>query len=108
MLEMGMIEEAPRDSKYVYPFPNRNDYTLRYKPVSSEKFYRRKNQELLINTYRVLITHKHSFFDGNFIDAYMDILKYGNPIKKNLLSFDDQIGSVIEYFSDVFKPPFSY
>ena len=111
MVKMGIIEEVPVKNGLIYPFPNpKMDYVIQRKRVKSEKFYRRKNQEILNEASRVLIAHKHSLSDENLINSYLDYLEcWGNiiPVKK-LKSIDYRINTVIESVSDIFRPPFCY
>ena len=111
MVKMGIIEEVPVKNGLIYPFPNpKMDYVIQRKRVKSEKFYRRKNQEILNEASRVLIAHKHSLSDENLINSYLDYLEcWGNiiPVKK-LKSIDYRINTVIESISDIFRPPFCY
>ena len=74
MIDMGIIEEAPGRDGHVYPYKNPKTYMER-KPVGREIFYRRKNQEIINETYRILITHKHSMLDEKLIDSYIDYLE---------------------------------
>jgi len=108
MLKVGLIEEVRVENGIIYPFPNNQDINIKYKPVTSEKFYRRKNTDILHKTYRVLITHKNSLFDEILINSYIDILKHGNSLRNDLNRVDDQINSAYDFFSYFFRPPFAY
>jgi len=103
---MGFIEEAPVKNGIVYPYKI-GLKVMHRKPIGSEKFYRRKNQEIIDATYRVLITHKHSLFNENIVDSYIDYLKEIDLTKKDLRSIDYYINSVINSFLEFMKPPFA-
>ena len=53
-------QEIPVINGRIYPLPNGDRY-IECKPVRSEKFYRRKNQEVVDLLYKLLIAYKSSF-----------------------------------------------
>jgi len=116
MIEMGLIEEAPGRNGFVYPYKNPRVYMER-KPVGREIFYRRKNQEIINETYRILITHKHSLSDEKLIDSYIDYLNEIQEFKRKdkrdpiaplkIKSIDAYINSLLDFILELLKPPFA-
>ena len=108
---MGIIEEIPVKNGLIYPFPDpEKDFVIERKPIKSEKFYRRKNQEIVDAAWRVLITNKQSLSDEDFINSYLDYFENSGktiPVKKSK-GVDRGINSVIDLFYDIFRPPFCY
>lgn len=110
MINLEIIEEIPVVNGRIYPLPNDDCYIER-KPVRSEKFYRRKNQEVADSLYKLLIAHKSSFDNENIIDVLIDIWTTyeaeRDPVTvKKYKKLDDQINSVADLINNFFRPPF--
>ncbi len=110
MINLEIIEEIPVVNGRIYPLPNDDCYIER-KPVRSEKFYRRKNQEVADSLYKLLIAHKSSFDNENIIDVPIDIWTTyeaeRDPVTvKKYKKLDDQINSVADLINNFFRPPF--
>ena len=108
---MGIIEEAPVHNGLVYAFKN-SAYSVERRPVGREIFYRRKNQEIINATYRVLIAHKHSLPDEKYIDSFIDYLDEANKFSEDIKNkgpiryrnWEDRIDYLIEATSCFFEP----
>lgn len=110
MVDMEIIEETPVVNGRIYPFPKRDHY-IEHNPVGSEKFYRRKNQEVADSVSKLIIAHNSSFDNKDIIDVFIDFWKTyeseRNPIKvKKIKKLDDQIDSVADVLNNFFRPPF--
>jgi len=107
MIDMEIIEEARVKDGKIYPY-NDNREMLR-KPVGTEKFYKRKNQEIIDATYRLLITNKHSLFNEEIIDSYAWYLEDMEEKKapQRFKPIDKYISSSIDFILNIFKPPFA-
>ena len=112
MIDMEIIEESLVINGRIYPFPNGVRYIER-NPIRSEKFYRRKNQQVVNSFFKLLIVHKSSLDNEALIDAFIDCwMAYRaerksntTPVKK-YKKLDDQIENVAYLFYDYFRPPF--
>ena len=71
MIDMEIIEESLVINGRIYPFPNGVRYIER-NPIRSEKFYRRKNQQVVNSFFKLLIVHKSSLDNEALIDAFID------------------------------------
>ena len=110
MINLEIIEEIPVVNGRIYPIPKGNRY-IECKPVGSEKFYRRKNQEVADSVYKLLIAYQSSFDNENIIDVLIDIWTTyeaeRNPVTvKKYKKLDDQIDSVADLLNTFFRPPF--
>jgi len=110
MINLEIIEEIPVVNGRIYPFPNGDRY-IEYNPVRSEKFYRRKNQEVANSVYKLLIAYKSSFDNEDIIDVLIDIWTTyeaeRDPVTvKKYKKLDDQIDSVADLLNTFFRPPF--
>jgi len=122
LIKMGVIEEAKIKDGCVFPFKSsiHIDWYIKRKPIGSEKFYIRKNQQIIDDTYRVLITHKSSLSDEEIIDSYMDLLyeikifveklkKDGKKISKKFPDINEKLFSYLDFiYEELFRPPFAY
>lgn len=112
--EKGVIEKAPANDDGIAPFPNPKTPTyIDKKPIGREIFYRRKNQQIINDAYRVLITHKDSLPNKELIDTYIDysglLQDYKRGWKldpKKSVSVNDQFENIMNYVLELFKPPF--
>jgi len=110
MINLEIIEENPVVNGRIYPLPNSDRY-IEHKPVRSEKFYRRKNQEVADSVYKLLIAYKSSFDKENITDILINLwTNYKaepNPVTiKKYRKLDDQIDSVADFLNSFFRPPF--
>jgi len=113
MVEMGFLEEAPYKNGKLYPFPGEN-YHYDRKPVTSEKFYRRTNQDLLVETYRIMIKYKDTLPDKELIEIYEkqwdEIQKYhkesGKSNTDNNLHGNDRLDVFLNIIKEIFPPPY--
>ena len=115
MVDMEVIEEIPVVNGRIYPFPGGIRY-IEKKPVGSEKFYRRKNQEVANSVGKLIIAHKTSFDNEDELDIFIDywytyknegLKNEGRPVKpKKIIKLNDQINSAVDLFLIFFKPPF--
>jgi len=111
MAKMGIIEEIPVKNNLIYLSSDpEKDFFIERKPIKSEKFYRRKNQEIIDAATRILITHKQSLPDEEFINSYLDYSEnYKDDIlEKKIKTIDEGINSAIDFLLDIFRPPFCY
>ena len=117
LIDLGIIEEAPIKKGLVYPYKGakNKDVSFERRPVGREKIYIRKNQEIINDTYRILITYKESLPNKKLIDTYIKFLdgykdfhsllkKLGIKLPKKRMN-EDQIYEMILGF---FKPPIAY
>ena len=108
---MGIIEEATVENNLIYlPAKIEKDVFMQRKPIKSEKFYRRKNQDIIDQALRILITHKQSLQEKDLINSYMHYSKNNkDPLtSKKLKTFDESINSVIDFMQDIFRLPFCF
>jgi len=112
MEKVGIIEEATVENGLIHPFvnPRRLNVAVECRPIGREKFYKMKNQEVIQTAYKLLISHKHSFFDEKLIDLYIyyvkDNKKNRNNPPKVSPNVQSQFENVIGVFNSIFKPPF--
>ena len=113
MVDMGIIEETSAVNGKIYPFPEGGRFYIERNPIRSEKYYRRKSQEVVNSFYRLLIAHKSSLANESFIDDFLECIKpYTKDRKKYGLQYDktkkidDQIDNVAYLIYDYFRPPF--
>lgn len=110
MVDMEIIEEIPVVNGRIYPFPKESRYIER-KPHKSEKFYRRKNQQVVDTFFRLMLAHKSSLKNQEIIDILIDIwqtykaARGSDPIEK-FVKIDDQINNIVGLLYDYFRPPF--
>jgi DNA-binding transcriptional ArsR family regulator len=117
LLDLGIIEEAQIENGRVFPYKGEKvkDVSYSRKPIGREIIYIRKNQEIIDDAYRLLITYKQSLPNKELIDTYIEFLdglinlkdylkKIGLKLPKKRLS-DDEIYDLLQNF---FKPPFAY
>ena len=91
-----------------------DDYHYDRKPVTSEKFYRRTNQNLLVETYRIMIKYKDTLPDKEIIEIYEkqwnEIRKYhkdsGKSFRDNHLFGDDRLDVLLNVIKEIFPPPY--
>jgi DNA-binding transcriptional ArsR family regulator len=115
LLEKKIIEEAYYKNGKVYPFPKDTKnpiYSVIYKkckPVGREKYYRRKSNKVMMNIYKLLITHKHSLADKDFIENYLFILKKIQNYNKNKGQFKRIVDedTIFELIEELIKPFFA-
>jgi hypothetical protein len=110
MVDMEIIEEIQVVNGRIYPFPNQTRYIER-KPHKSEKFYRRKNQEVVNSFFRLLLAHKSSLDNEDIIDIFIEIWKNYKAVSgperiKKFIKIDDQIDNIATMLNDYFRPPF--
>ncbi|MCK4364699.1 MAG: winged helix-turn-helix transcriptional regulator [Thermoplasmatales archaeon] len=116
MINNDIIEEVPVKNGLVHPF-SYNDKAIQRKTITSEKFYRRKTQEVINSIYKLLLANKHSLFYEDIIDSFIFINKYiqkeidaekqkGNINRGIIRNINDQIDSVVDLFQVFFNPPF--
>jgi len=119
LLEMNVIEEAYVKDGKIFPFPinpqkplDKQTY-IDKRPQGREKFYRRKNQQVLDKIYKLLITHKNSLADkklvGSYLQYYKSIKKLRNYGQKTPLPL--KVGKeepVYDFINDLIRPFFAF
>jgi len=110
MVDMDLLEEVESKNGRIYPLPNLKRYIER-KPIRSEKFYRRKNNQDSYIIFKLIISHNSSFKNKEIIDYFIESWEvYGQEgpfVKENKhVKLDEQIDSVIDVFSSLFPPCF--
>jgi len=116
-LELGIFEEAPIKKDKVFPYKRENnkDISIKRKPIGREIIYIRKNQEIIDDAYRLLITYKDSLPNKELIDTYIafydgwlyfdDFLKkFGLKLPKKRMSENE----LYDLLLNIFRPPFAY
>ena len=114
LLDMDIIEPVEvKDGKFVSY--NKHKPVIFIKPVGREKIYKWKNSEIVVDIYKLLITHKKSMIDPNIIDTYIELTKkwdYGRVIgrkkPKRYLSFNSTIDNIIEIMEEIGHFPFHF
>jgi DNA-binding transcriptional ArsR family regulator len=110
-IDLEIIEEAPFVNNRIYPFHKGSRYIER-KPHKSEKFYRRKNLEVVLSFHKLLIAHKSSLNNKALIDTFLDnyrpLRSEGNhiPKKQPLKKLDDIIDNFVAISYELLRPPF--
>ena len=116
-LELGIFQETIIDDGRVYPFTKEEslDISFKRKKIGREVIYIRKNQEIINDSYRLLITYKDSMPNKDLIDTYIEyydgVLNFRCFLKnlgltpgKKRLSTDEMFDLILEFI----KPPFAY
>jgi len=109
-LDMDIIEEVSSVKGRLLPY-NRDGYKdifFKRKPIGREIFYRRKNQKIIDDLYRILITYKNSLPNKDLIETYMEYYinlksKLGLVLPKG--SSEEDLWNI---FFEFYKPPFAY
>ncbi len=117
LIDMGIIEEAQAINGRIYPYKKEEfkDICFERKPIGREIIYIRKNQELIIDAYRVLITYKESLPNKEYIDSIIEFYDgwhylTGIFLKKLGIKFSRNRGSEDDFYNfilDFFRPPFT-
>jgi DNA-binding transcriptional ArsR family regulator len=110
LVDMEVIEEIPVVDGRIYPLPKGTCYIER-KPIKSEKFYRRKNVDVVRSFYKLLIAHKANLDNKALIDTFLDSyriirIEYNSKPVKNLKKLDDLVDNALNVVNDIFHPPF--
>ena len=126
MMEMGIIEKTTAENGIIYPYPGPNDKRIVCrKPQGREIFYRRKNQKIFDSVSRIMIAHKDSLADAQYIDeyfSYMQSLIDMGVIKEMYKSKEIRVvekdgkkvshfrlpsgENIYNAFMEIFRPPF--
>jgi DNA-binding transcriptional ArsR family regulator len=126
MVKIGIIEEALVENGMIDPYKNpKFPKLMSGTPRTSEIFYRRKNVKIFLAIGRIMIAHKNSLADTQYIDEYFSYLKSLNEGEfiKNFKKYAEKIvveknGKKVTYlkvpseeefydfFLEFFKPPF--
>lgn len=114
LLDIGVIEPVEvKDGKFISY--HKHKPIIFIKPVGREKFYKWKNSEIVVDIYRLLITHKESMIDPNIIDTYNEFIKkwdYGrihcHKKPKKYFSFNSTIDNIIEIMEEIGHFPFHF
>jgi DNA-binding MarR family transcriptional regulator len=126
MVEMGIIEEAPVENGIIYPYPNPGTKVISKTPRGREIFYRRKNQEIFAAVGRIMIAHKDSLDDAQYIDEFFSYFRslvdwglYSKKVKKDIakkvVEKDGKKVTLLklpseedfyDFVYELFKPPF--
>ena len=127
MMKMGIIEEAPMENGIIYTHPTpKYPRIIDRKPQGREIFYRRKNQKTFMAIGRIMIAHKDSLADRQYIDEifsyYRTLIDIGINKKNRLKNAEKKViekdGKKVAYFKllseedlynvffEIFKPPF--
>jgi len=111
MVEIGVIEKTKSNNGLINL--NVKNFLMKREPVGREFFYRRKNNEIIKSTYRLLISYKDSIPDSKIIESYISYLKevekFDLKSKGNITkNFQDSMNQILDTVEDLFKPPFVF
>jgi len=114
LLDMGIIEPVEvKDGKFISH--HKHKPIIFIKPVGREKIYKWKNSEIVVDIYRLLITHKESMIDPNIIDTYNELIKewdygrvQGHKKPKKYFSFNSTIDNIINILEEIGHFPFHF
>ena len=115
LLDMDVIKpvevKGVKNGRFIYDGKKWNDVLK--KPVGREILYTWKNQNVIKDVYRLLITYKESMIDPEIIEAFADYVEQSNnllerKIHKKYLSFDLTVDNFIEIMEDIFHSPFHF
>ena len=113
MVNVGIIEKTYSENGIIHPFPESNKQKIICrKPVGREVFYRRKNDEIIDLTWKLLVSYKDSLPDNEYIDAFIEYRKIKKDIEKNGKQSKDLKSSYKKlidgnYFFDFCRPFFA-
>lgn len=111
LLDLDVIKVIEvRDGKFIASYYKSKPFIFK-KPIGTEKFYMWKNSEIMIDVYRLLITHKDSMAEPSIIDAYEDFCEEWNQMwksgrPKNIFNANSAIDNLIDMLDEIF--PFPY
>jgi len=127
MVKMGIIEKARAENGIIYPYPGPKDKRVICKmPRGREVFYRRKNQKIFDAVGKIMIAHKDSLTNKQYIDEYFSYYqslaemgafkqRLKNSEKKviekdgkkvSLIKINHHQDKFYEIFTELFRPPF--
>ena len=119
LIKLGIIEEIQIKERKFHPLKNHPEPLLKRvfherRPIGREKIYVGRNRDIIEDFYRVLITHKESFENKEYIQSFIDLweelesyLNYLKVNKKEYLKPQNK-HVVCDIILELIKPPFAY
>jgi len=109
-VDLGILEEVSSVKGRLFPY-NRSELQKYYfdrSPIGREIIYRRKNQKVIDDLWRILITYKESLPNKELIESYMEF--YVNLINNfgAILPKGGSEEELWDLFFEFYKPPFAY
>jgi len=116
-LDMDILEKTKSIKGRIFPFKeaDKTDVFFERKHIGREIIFVRKNQEIIDDAWRILITFKESLPNKKLIDNYMDFFEewsyYQNYLKQDKIKLSKNRGKEDKFLNqllDLFKQPFAY
>jgi len=116
-LDMDILEEATIKQGKIFPYKHeeKEGVFFKRKPIGREIIYIRKNQEIIDDAWRIIITYKDTLPNKELIDTYIEYYEiwkqYNISLKESGIKLPRNRGKDDKFYDkliELFKPPFAY
>ena len=107
LLDLGVIEPAFVKDGEIFPFRNNGNHIMITDDTDRERFYIIKDQKMINDVYMLIIKHKESMKNTNFIESHITLLKNREKISpKENINFEKAVNLFVKELEEMFPSPF--
>ena len=107
LLDIGAIEPAFVKDGKIFPFRNNGNHIMVTDNTDRERFYIIKDQKMINDAYMLMIKHKESMKNSNFIESHIALLKNrDNFSQKESINFEKAVNLFVKELEEMFPSPF--